>query len=99
MCKRVAVVYAGNIVEHGPLISVFQKPKHPYTKGLLKSIPTIEGPISNLKSIPGNPPDLVSPPPGCRFHPRCSYAKDICRKRKQELVEVEVGHYAACSPS
>jgi peptide/nickel transport system ATP-binding protein len=96
MCKKVAVLYAGKIVEYGSLSRVFQGPRHPYTQGLLKSIPTIDGPISKLKSIPGNPPDLGNPPPGCSFEPRCSYAMDQCHLRNPELIKVEEGHYAAC---
>jgi peptide/nickel transport system ATP-binding protein len=96
MCKKVAVLYAGKIVEYGSLSRVFQGPRHPYTQGLLKSIPTIDGPISKLKSIPGNPPDLGNPPPGCSFEPRCSCTMDKCHQRNPELVKVEEGHYAAC---
>jgi peptide/nickel transport system ATP-binding protein len=75
-CDRVAVMYAGRIVEQGPVREIFADPQHPYTQALLRS--TISLATRELKSIPGAPPDLVAPPPGCRFHPRCEHAMQVC---------------------
>jgi len=93
---RVAVMYAGKIVELGPAESVLLKPAHPYTRLLIEAVPSVKGARKTLKHIPGQPPDLSNPPPGCRFHPRCPYATEECRSREPELVEVEKGHYVAC---
>jgi peptide/nickel transport system ATP-binding protein len=78
-CDRVAVMYAGRIVEQGPVRDVFASPQHPYTQALLRS--TISLSTRELTSIPGAPPDLVAPPPACRFHPRCPHAMQICRAK------------------
>jgi peptide/nickel transport system ATP-binding protein len=90
---RVAVMYAGNIVEVAPVKELFRNPLHPYTKALLESIPR---PGSPFKSIPGNVPNLVNPPNGCRFHPRCQYIMNVCRYRVPELVKISEDHYVAC---
>ncbi|MCC6029760.1 MAG: ABC transporter ATP-binding protein [Candidatus Korarchaeum sp.] len=90
---RVAVMYAGNIVEIGDVYSIFKEPMHPYTKGLLESIPMPGRPI---KDIPGSIPNLVDPPKGCRFHPRCERAMSICSTRKPKLVQVRPGRWVAC---
>ncbi len=94
-CDRVAVMYAGNICEVADTGELFRSPKHPYTKALLNSVPRLsqEG---ELQSIEGSVPNLVSPPPGCRFHPRCEQAMDVCRESFPELVEVERDHSVAC---
>jgi peptide/nickel transport system ATP-binding protein len=94
-CDRVGVMYAGNLCEVGPINSIFENPRHPYTTALLNSVPRVaqEG---ALASIEGSVPNLVSPPPGCRFHPRCPHVKDICRQRFPETVAVENGHTVAC---
>jgi len=92
---RVAVMYAGNIVEVGKTSEIFEKPLHPYTQALINSLPRI-GDKSPRAGLAGSPPDLRSPPPGCRFHPRCPFAMDICRREKPPLIEVEKGHFAAC---
>lgn len=79
-CDRVAIMYAGKIVEQGTVDEIFKDPIHPYTKGLVEAIPYIgKSYKGKLFSIPGDPPTLVSPPSGCRFHPRCVYAKDVCK--------------------
>lgn len=96
MCDRVAVMYAGNIVELGSVEKIFKNPLHPYTRGLLRAVPNPLTKIEKLESIPGTVPNLINPPPGCRFHPRCQYAMDICRREKPKLIEVEPGHYVAC---
>ena len=93
---RVAVMYAGNVVEIGDVKEVLKKPLHPYTKGLLKSIPKVENPKEKLETIPGNVPNLIDPPPGCRFHPRCPIKGDICEKEKPVIREVEAGRFVAC---
>jgi len=93
LCERVAVMYAGNVVELAPVIDIFKKPLHPYTQGLLESIPR---PGQPFKSIPGTVPSLINPPKGCRFNERCSYAMDICYKVKPKFIEVEKDHFVAC---
>jgi peptide/nickel transport system ATP-binding protein len=94
-CDKMAVMYAGNMVEYASTTNIFKDPFHPYTKGLLKAVPKI-GRTDELESIPGIVPDLVSPPTGCRFHPRCKYAMDICEKKLPPLMEIKPGHYTAC---
>ncbi|MEM3616526.1 MAG: ABC transporter ATP-binding protein [Candidatus Bathyarchaeia archaeon] len=93
LCERVAVMYAGNVVEVADVMTFFKKPLHPYAQALLQSIPR---PGHPFVSIPGTVPSLINPPPGCRFHERCAYAMEICRKVKPNLVEVEKGHEVAC---
>jgi peptide/nickel transport system ATP-binding protein len=92
-CERVAVMYAGNVVETADVFETFSKPLHPYTRALLKSIPR---PGEPYKSIAGIVPSLVNPLRGCRFHDRCEYAMEICRKTKPPFLEVKPGHYVAC---
>ena len=94
VCDRVAVLYAGKLVELGSVRDIFHKPLHPYTQGLLSSVIHLE--TKELHSIEGSPPDLIAPPSGCRFHPRCSYAEPICTEKIPPLVEFEPGHFAAC---
>lgn len=95
-CEKVAIMYAGRIVETGDIRDVFKNPQHPYTQGLIRAFPEMLAPKTRLKSIPGFPPDLLSPPPGCRFNPRCSYVMDICKKSVPTLTRVEREHYVAC---
>jgi len=96
-CKKVITMYAGKIVETGSVFDIFEKPLHPYVRGLIASIPSIELARSQtLESIPGSPPNLLNPPPGCRFHPRCQYAKDLCKTEDPPLEEVEKGRMVAC---
>jgi peptide/nickel transport system ATP-binding protein len=78
VADRIAIMYAGEIVEHGPASAMYRKPRHPYTLGLLNSFPPLHGPKQELTGIPGSPPDLQALPSGCRFHPRCPYAFDTC---------------------
>ena len=94
-CDRIAVMYAGRIVEIGPVDSVFESPQHPYTKRLLESLPVIGGDRGLAAPIPGGPPDPGAPPPGCRFRPRCPYAEERC-EADPPLREVEPGHASAC---
>jgi len=95
-CDRIAVMYAGNIAEYAEARSLFKHPLHPYTQGLMNSFPSIRGPRKKLISIPGEPPQLISPPSGCRFHPRCPRAKEICTQVIPEFKEYEEKHFAAC---
>jgi len=90
---RVAVMYAGNVVEVAPVKELFKNPLHPYTKALLESIPR---PGSSFKSIPGTVPNLVNPPSGCRFHPRCSKAMERCKHEVPKLKKISEDHYVAC---
>lgn len=87
LCDSVAVMYAGNIVEHGPAEALFYHPQHPYTQGLLRSIPSLDAPPdSDLQVIPGQPPNLLNLPKGCRFRPRCDYAMPVCADRMPALA-------------
>jgi len=95
-CEKVAVMYGGNIVEMADARTLFSDPQHPYTRGLLGSIPSLAVEKENLKIIPGSVPDLINPPSGCRFHPRCTYCKEPCKKSCPDLVDVGNGHYVAC---
>lgn len=94
-CDRVAVMYAGNLCEVADVKDIFRSPKHPYTQALLNSVPKLsqEG---ELQSIEGSVPNLVTPPSGCRFHPRCKQVMDICRREFPKLVEVGTDHFVAC---
>ncbi len=93
---RVGVMYAGNIVEIADTYALFDNPRHPYTVGLLQAIPSVTEKKEELKYIRGSVPNLIYPPSGCRFHPRCDYMMPICKKEKPKLVEIEPGHYVAC---
>ena len=94
-CDRVGVMYAGNLCEVADVADLFQAPRHPYTRALLEAVPRLHqaGP---LQSIEGAVPNLVNPPPGCRFHPRCPEARDICRRHFPEMVTMGTGHTVAC---
>ncbi len=89
MADTIAVMYAGRLVEFGPTEDIFENPLHPYTKGLLASAPNIAHPERSMQPIPGSPPDLISPPTGCRFHPRCPHAFEPCPLRDPALVQRE----------
>jgi peptide/nickel transport system ATP-binding protein len=93
---RVAVFYAARIVEIGSPDDLRASPKHPYTQGLLRSFPSVWGGSRDVSSIPGSPPSLRTPPAGCRFHPRCSLAIEICRERAPRLAAYGRDHSAAC---
>jgi peptide/nickel transport system ATP-binding protein len=95
-CNRLAIMYAGKIVEYGSVEAIFDDPVHPYTALLIKAFPSIEGPIGELRSIPGSPPALLNPPSGCGFNPRCPRAREECDKSDPQLVEVGNGHFVAC---
>lgn len=93
LCDRVAIMYAGNVVETADVYELFESPLHPYAKALLESIPR---PGKEFKSIPGTVPSLIDPPIGCRFHDRCQFEMDICRRIKPEFIEVKKDHFVAC---
>ena len=95
-CDRVMVMYAGRVAEEGPVRTVFSGPRHPYTQMLLAAIPNLESDKRLLGTIPGSPPDLRTPPPGCRFHPRCPLAMEVCREIVPEEVRYEDGVRLAC---
>src|SRR6266704_3044699 len=96
-CENVAIMYAGRIVEYGDADAIFKEPLHPYTQGLVKAFPTIHGEKVRLASIPGQPPDLLNPPPACRFNPRCPFVMDVCKKIDPPLEKIGSGeHYVAC---
>jgi peptide/nickel transport system ATP-binding protein len=94
--ERVGVMYAGKLVELAHSDDIFHSPLHPYTMGLMSSFPSIIGKKTELVTIPGEPPDLLAPPTGCRFHPRCPFATEICRTDEPEFKEHATGHMAAC---
>jgi peptide/nickel transport system ATP-binding protein len=92
----VAVMYAGRIIEKGPVKEVFRRPLHPYAQGLLASIPRLDQPDKDLASIPGSVPNLLKPPPGCRFHPRCPYAMPVCKTEPPPMTIEGTDHTVAC---
>ncbi len=97
ICDMTVVMYAGRIVEAGPMKAVLTRPSHPYTMGLRNAFPDLAGAASGtLTPIEGAPPNLLKPPPGCRFAPRCPFALDICTKVSPPLRELEPGHRVAC---
>jgi peptide/nickel transport system ATP-binding protein len=93
---RVAVMYAGNIAEVGKTIDIFETPKHPYTQGLLTSIPTYGAAKGRLKSIAGTVPNLIHPPEGCKFHPRCPYVMEICKTTHPDWIDLGNNHFVLC---
>ena len=95
-CEKMAIMYAGKIVETGTVRDVFKNSKHPYTKDLIAAFPDIKGARVLPAYIPGDIPSLIHPPSGCHFHPRCKLAWDLCEKEEPELLPVNDGHCAAC---
>jgi len=95
-CDRVVVMYAGRVIEDGLVADVFDNPLHPYTKGLLRSLPSLDGVWRRLPSLRGAVPTIDSMPKGCRFNPRCDLASEICFTSKPELIEITKKHYASC---
>jgi peptide/nickel transport system ATP-binding protein len=95
ICDRVTVMYAGDVDETAVVRELFRNPLHPYTKGLLASVPKIEQ-VGELAMIPGSVPNLIAPPSGCRFHPRCPFVMEICPREKPTLFERSPGHWVAC---
>jgi peptide/nickel transport system ATP-binding protein len=96
LADRIATMYAGRVVELGPTNDLFYSPRHPYTLGLIRAVPTVTGGFEELASIPGSPPDFINMPSGCKFHPRCSFATEKCVQEEPELEEVGRQHFAAC---
>jgi oligopeptide transport system ATP-binding protein len=97
LCSRVIVMYAGKIAEIGTAQDIFQHPEHPYTWGLLQSVPRMDLPPQEMLAvIGGHPPDLLHPPTGCPFHPRCVYAMGICKLHYPPNTEVNHGHSVRC---
>jgi peptide/nickel transport system ATP-binding protein len=96
LVDRVAVMYAGRIVEIAKMEDLFLKPKHPYTIGLMRAVPSVVGDVKELKPIPGSPPDMFNMPSGCPFHPRCPYATERCKKEEPRLEETFEDHFVAC---
>jgi peptide/nickel transport system ATP-binding protein len=96
IADRIAVMYGGNVVEVATTKEIFRNPLHPYTMMLMKAIPNVKKPVEKLESIPGTVPEMINPPSGCRFHPRCQVAKDECRVRTPKLREVAENHQVAC---
>jgi oligopeptide transport system ATP-binding protein len=95
-CDRVAVMYAGRIVEQAPVQTLFANPQHPYTIGLMNAIPRADLEDSAPKPIEGSPPDLLNPPSGCRFHPRCPHRQEICFTVDPALRDLDANHRSAC---
>jgi peptide/nickel transport system ATP-binding protein len=96
IATTIAVMYAGQVVELAPAREMFRQPLHPYTRGLIQSFPSIRGKRRRLQGIPGTPPDLVEPPPGCRFAPRCSEVMAVCPERNPVLRRIGDNHWVAC---
>jgi len=97
MCNRIAVMYLGKIVEQGPTENVIQDPFHPYTEALIKAVPVPDPTARRTEVVlKGEIPSAISPPPGCRFHTRCPYVQEICRKEEPKLIEIGKERYVAC---
>jgi len=96
LCDRVAVMYAGRIVESGPVLDIFRQPRHPYTQGLMASVPQAGGERMPLQSIDGTPPSLLALPPGCSFSPRCAYRTERCEREVPVLESLSEQHNVAC---
>ena len=96
MCDRVIVMYAGVVVEEAETKELFRNPLHPYTVGLLSAIPRLDQDVDKLEIIPGSVPNLIYPPPGCRFHPRCKFGMIMCKDERPPMIEVAQGHKVAC---
>lgn len=96
MADRLAVMYAGKLVEVAPAQELFDKPLHPYTQGLLASVPNIRLEDEELRTMEGAPPDLIHPPSGCRFHPRCPYLREQCRTEEPPFRQVGIGRWTMC---
>jgi peptide/nickel transport system ATP-binding protein len=94
--ERIGVMYAGRMAEFGTGEEIFKHPLHPYTHGLMSAFPSIIGPKQELTTLPGEPPDLISPPSGCRFHPRCAYSTEICSQETPSFDDMGGKHFVAC---
>lgn len=94
--ETIGIMYAGKLFEFGDIVSIFERSANPYTIGLKAAFPSIKGERKKLASIPGSPPDLSEPPHGCRFHPRCKFAQEICRREEPSTIEVAENHWSLC---
>ena len=95
-CDTIGILYAGRLCEFAPAQTLFNSPAHPYTKGLLNSSPDLLGTRQRMEGIEGSPPDMMSPPDGCRYHPRCPEKARECKLHLPRLVELVPQHFAAC---
>lgn len=95
-CDTTGIMYAGKLVESADTRTIFKEPRHPYTQGLIGAFLSLTGEWKRVEGIPGNPPNLLNPPPGCKFNPRCPYAKERCLQEEPESVEIGEGHSVAC---
>jgi len=95
-CDKIIVMYAGHIFEYASSIELHRNPRHPYTQGLLQSIPNIELADQKLAAIPGSPPNMLNPPKGCRFWPRCAHVMEICRTKEPPLIDIRRNHFVRC---
>ncbi|MDT8898525.1 MAG: ABC transporter ATP-binding protein [Thermanaerothrix sp.] len=96
VAERIAIMYAGRMCELASAVEIFKRPRHPYTVALMSAFPSIVGEKRPLVALGGEPPDLLFPPPGCRFHPRCPRALDICKQQQPPFEDIGGGHYLAC---
>ena len=96
IATRVLVMYGGHVQEAGEIDELLAESLHPYTKALIRSIPDPDAPADTMTFIKGEPPNLLAPPPGCRFHPRCPYAQKVCKEEEPALRELASGHHVAC---
>jgi peptide/nickel transport system ATP-binding protein len=96
ICDEVAVMYAGEVVERAPVAALFARPEHPYTVGLLGSMPRLDQRVEHLATIEGTVPNMAPPPPACRFAPRCPFATEICRNERPPIVQVTPDHWSRC---
>jgi peptide/nickel transport system ATP-binding protein len=96
LCDKLAIMYAGKIVEISDIFTAYENPKHPYTRALISAFPNLRDPEKRIRGISDSPPSLINPPSGCRFNPRCPYAKDICETEEPELRKVGKNHSVAC---
>lgn len=92
----IGIMYAGRLLELGPVLDIFERPLHPYTQMLIRSLPSLET-KGIFRGIPGLPPSLLTPPPGCAFHPRCPIATEVCKSWNYEFREVQPRHWVACN--
>jgi peptide/nickel transport system ATP-binding protein len=95
-CNQAVVMYAGQVVEDAATYTLFTEPLHPYAHGLINAFPSLTGKKKRLRAIEGSPPNLLNPPTGCRFHPRCTYARSVCAEEEPPLRESREAHFVAC---
>jgi oligopeptide/dipeptide ABC transporter ATP-binding protein len=95
-CEKVAVMYAGRVIEQALVRELFKNPQHPYTQGLINAVPTKFTDRGDLEGIPGIIPNLINPPQGCRFHPRCPHVMDVCREEVPPATAIQAGHHVYC---